>query len=205
MYGMLFALARVASAAWIGAATLFVIVAMQQAAYLEQKPRGISNHLKALLMDDLALLRFPAYYVVGGALIGAAILSLLLIGRRGYLKLSRWLIALGCLTAAAGLMAYDYRMVYRPLVTTILSDQKSSGLEPFVPSSGFNKSGAVGPAPPATSPEEYTRSPQFAMWHEHSKLVNEIEILLVLAATLTLSWPGTRPTQHTVMMRKSAH
>ena len=56
------AVARLASAAWVGAAMLFVITAVR-----EVRHPGFDSSTK----DTLALLRFPAYYAFGFVVVPA--------------------------------------------------------------------------------------------------------------------------------------
>ncbi len=68
-----FAVARLASAAWAGAAVLFVITALR-----EVRHPGFDSATK----DTLALLRFPAYYAFGFILISVALAgAVLALGR----------------------------------------------------------------------------------------------------------------------------
>jgi len=101
----LLTLARFLLSAWFGAATLFVIIGVREVRF---------PGFESAVRDQLVLLRFPLYYACGFALLGTALLSLVLLiaagGRRPALYA-------GCgLTAAAlAVMIYDYPCIYRPL------------------------------------------------------------------------------------------
>jgi hypothetical protein len=105
------AVARLASAVWVGAAMLFVITAVR-----EVRHPGFDSATK----DTLALLRFPVYYafafvVVSLALAGSAIA---LIGRkkgeRRLIVAASWLLALVLV-----LMVVDFVAIYLPIVGMI--------------------------------------------------------------------------------------
>jgi hypothetical protein len=105
------AVARLASAAWVGAAMLFVITAVR-----EVRHPGFDSVTK----DTLALLRFPAYYafgfvVVSGALAGCVFGSM---GRekgdRLRIVAASWLLGLVLV-----LMVVDFVAIYLPIVGMI--------------------------------------------------------------------------------------
>jgi len=103
-------IARFALAAWVGAAVLFVINGVRQVTF-----PGFDSPTK----DQLALIRFPAYYVFGFALVSAATVCLWAIVRSNLLgRLRRWIAAL-LTTAALALMVCDYMAIYRPLEAMI--------------------------------------------------------------------------------------
>ncbi len=101
-------IARFAASAWVGAAVLFVINGVQQAT---------SGQFESMTTDQLVLLRFPAYYLMGFVLVGAAFLGSAVseeavsFRRRGVL-----LVLFGL---ALGVMLFDYLVVYRPLAEMI--------------------------------------------------------------------------------------
>ena len=101
-------IARFAASAWVGAAVLFVINGVQQTT---------SGQFESMITDQLVLLRFPAYYVMGFVLIGAALMGSAVSGeafsfrRRGVL--------LGLFGLALVVMLLDYLVVYLPLAEMI--------------------------------------------------------------------------------------
>jgi hypothetical protein len=103
-----FAVARLASAAWVGAAVLFVVTALR-----EVRHPGFDSATK----DTLALLRFPAYYAFGFILISVALAGavLALAGRaraeRRRIVGAAWLLGLVLL-----LMVVDFVAIYLPIV-----------------------------------------------------------------------------------------
>jgi hypothetical protein len=106
------AVARLASAAWVGAAVLFVVIAVR-----EVRHPGFDSATK----DTLALLRFPAYYVGGFILVSVALAGtfVALLGRaKGQLRavaVAGWLLVL-----VLGLLVADYFAIYLPIVGMIL-------------------------------------------------------------------------------------
>src|SRR5580692_2584215 len=102
------AVARLASAVWVGAAMLFVITAVR-----EVRHPGFDSATK----DTLALLRFPAYYAFGFILISVALAGavLALAGRaraeRRRIVGAAWLLGLVLL-----LMVVDFVAIYLPIV-----------------------------------------------------------------------------------------
>jgi hypothetical protein len=104
-------LARLAAAAWVGAAVLFVITAVR-----EVRHPGFDSATK----DTLALLRFPAYYACGFVLVGAALGGTIVAllgcekGKRRGLLAAAWLLAV-----AIVLMVADFFVIYLPMVGMI--------------------------------------------------------------------------------------
>ncbi|GIX05511.1 MAG: hypothetical protein KatS3mg114_1380 [Planctomycetaceae bacterium] len=99
-------LARWCSAAWVGAAVLFVLVSLREVTYPE-----FSSSTK----DHLALLRFPVYYLTGAALLGLSTLTAFWARKHPEMSRLRSWIALGCLGGGLGVMLVDYLFVYQPL------------------------------------------------------------------------------------------
>ncbi len=103
---------RLASAAWVGAAVLFVIIAVR-----EVRHPGFDSATK----DTLALLRFPAYYAGGFVLISAALAGtfVALLGRtkgqRRSVLAAAWLLLLVLV-----LLVADYFAIYLPIVGMIV-------------------------------------------------------------------------------------
>jgi hypothetical protein len=104
-------IARLASAAWVGAAVLFVITAVR-----EVRHPGFDTATK----DTLALLRFSAYYACGFVLVVAALAgtALALVGRQKGQR--RGVVAAACLLGLVlGLMVADFVAIYLPIVGMI--------------------------------------------------------------------------------------
>jgi hypothetical protein len=104
------AIARLATTAWVGAAALFVVTAVREVMH-----SGFDSATK----DQLALLRFPAYYGFGFVL-----LALALAGTAGAWKAAgksrlRIRLAGGLLGLALALMAADFVAIYRPMAEMI--------------------------------------------------------------------------------------
>jgi hypothetical protein len=103
--------ARLAAAAWVGAAVLFVLTALH-----EVRHPGFDPATK----DTLALLRFPTYYAFGFVLVSVALAGSLfgLVGRaKGQRR--RIVVAASLLGLVLGLMVADYAAIYLPIVGMI--------------------------------------------------------------------------------------
>lgn len=98
-------LARFCSAAWVGAAALFVVNGVQEVT---------SPTFESTTKDQLALIRFPAYYWFGFVLVAGALMATLVAGRRSLGSIRHVMIAI-LLVASLGLMTYDWFAVYTPL------------------------------------------------------------------------------------------
>ena len=105
------AVARLASAAWVGAVTLFVITAVR-----EVRHPAFDSATK----DTLALLRFPAYYAFGFVVIAAALAGSVFAlmgrkkGQRRRIVAACWLLGLVLV-----LMVLDFVAIYLPIVGMI--------------------------------------------------------------------------------------
>lgn len=102
-------LSRFLLSAWFGAAVLFVIIGVREVTH---------PGFDSLIRDQLALLRFPAYYACGFPLLGGALASLVLCLACGLRKPAVYA-ACGLTLIALGLMAYDYPCIYSPLARSI--------------------------------------------------------------------------------------
>jgi hypothetical protein len=101
---------RLALSAWVGAAGLFVINGVRLIT---------SGAFDTVARDHIALVRFPAYYLVGAILLSLSLIGLL--PARGLIGLPRrrWTTVFA-LTLLAGLtMLGDYVFVYLPLAEMI--------------------------------------------------------------------------------------
>ena len=194
MFALMFALARMASAAWVGAAVLFVIVSVSQirhfdpqraepaAAAPEESNAGekLPPHLqldtlqRKHVIAQLALLRFPFYYETGAVLLGVSLFSAAFL-RRTYLKASRWTFVMVFLMGACGFLAYDWQNVYQPLrhITQKIANDPAAEVDPL-----------------------------FQTLHEHSKQVNGAQLVLTFLASLLMCLPGTRPEPSIVFVKE---
>lgn len=139
--------ARFASSAWVGAAVLFVINGVQQAT---------SGQFESMTTDQLVLLRFPAYYVMGFSFVGAAWVGAAICGEQ--LSFRRRGAVLGLLGLALMAMLFDYLVVYLPLAEMI-------------------------------TPPGKARAQGFQTLHQWSKIINSVDVALVLLGALLLCWP----------------
>lgn len=101
-------LVRLAASAWIGAAVLFVINGVSQVT---------SGKFESITTDQLVLLRFPAYYLMGFLLTGIAFVGAILSGDQ--LSFRRRAALLGLFGTAIIVMIFDYLVVYSPLAAMI--------------------------------------------------------------------------------------
>lgn len=101
-------LVRLAASAWIGAAVLFVINGVSQVT---------SGKFESITTDQLVLLRFPAYYLMGFLLTGIAFVGAVLSGDQ--LSFRRRACLLGLFGTAIVVMIFDYLVVYSPLAAMI--------------------------------------------------------------------------------------
>ena len=117
-------IARFCSSAWLGAATLFVIVGIREVTH---------GGFDAATKDTLVAIRFPAYYVTGAILVGAAWLGTCLAAKHPDLTKRRVTIALFSLLATLTVMALDYRFVYQPLLAMVTPPgvEKTSAFKPY--------------------------------------------------------------------------
>ncbi|MEO1999181.1 MAG: hypothetical protein ABGZ17_28375 [Planctomycetaceae bacterium] len=106
-------ISRTATTAWAGAAVIFVLTAIREVTAPE---------FDSVVKSQLALLRFPIYYVMAAVCLsfGIAGASLALIAERRYRK--QLLVFLGLAVTAAAMMVVDFMFIYRPLqeMTSIL-------------------------------------------------------------------------------------
>lgn len=103
-------LARFCIAAWIGAATLFVVVGVREVT------RG---GFDVATRDTLVAIRFPAFYLFGFALVGAGWLGTILAGHSAQFPRGRRLVSLILLSCVLVLMAVDYFTIYQPLLQMV--------------------------------------------------------------------------------------
>lgn len=103
-------LARFCTSAWIGAATLFVIVGVA-----EVTRGGFDSTVK----DSLVAIRFPAFYCFGAALVGTALVGTLLVRDTALLRNHRRILAAGLLFIVIAIMAIDYVWIYLPLLAMV--------------------------------------------------------------------------------------
>ncbi len=102
--------ARVASAGWVGAAALFVVTAVR-----EVRHPGFDSPTK----DALALVRFPAFYAFGFALVAVSLAGSLVAVSAGGSARRRTTVGALLLAATLTVMAVDNTAVYRPMADLI--------------------------------------------------------------------------------------
>ena len=178
-------IARFCTAAWVGAAALFVVTALREVR---------SSPFDPAAKDTLALLRFPAYYAFGFTLVGLALAGALLASRDRAAARDRVpsdgvppappntaqpdtaqpgtsasdradrlpvSVAAGLLAAVLLMMLADFIFVYRPLVGMI-------------------------------TPPGGVRVAQFGSYHRMSIWLNVGDVGLAAVAAVLLCWPNCR-------------
>jgi hypothetical protein len=113
-------LARFCLSAWVGAAALFVVNGVQQVT----EP-AFDSTVKA----RLALLRFPAYYVLGFVLVGLSLVCLAALWRSPLMARGRQVLASLLVAGSLGVMVYDYTQVYTPMVRMITRSEQAKPAE----------------------------------------------------------------------------
>ncbi|MEZ6045127.1 MAG: hypothetical protein R3C11_06010 [Planctomycetaceae bacterium] len=103
-----FMLSRFFLSAWVGAAAIFVVTSI-----VEQT----SEEFDSLVRDQLALMRFPYYYLFGFILLGGSLGTLLLTDRSKFWI--RWWISVGLLVVTLVIVLIDYFAIYMPLQNMI--------------------------------------------------------------------------------------
>lgn len=99
-------LARFTLSAWVGAATMLVIIGIREVTW-----PGFDSATR----DRLALLRFPPYYLLGFVLVGTAWLTTAgCLAFRALPPRRTWFV-LAAVTLSLALMTWDYLAVYGPL------------------------------------------------------------------------------------------
>jgi hypothetical protein len=104
------ALARFSLSAWVGAAVLFVIAGVREITSVALDP---------IARDQLALIRFPAYYGCGFVLLAVGLASSLPAIGHPAAGRKRAVTAAVLITAALVIFAADYQFIFRPLVAMI--------------------------------------------------------------------------------------
>ena len=102
-------IARFATAAWIGAAVLFVITGVREVRWPD---------FDSTTRDMLVTIRFPAYYAAGFALLGVGFICAM-ISRRHPALGRRAVPAIVLLALALALFAFDFTVVYQPLANAV--------------------------------------------------------------------------------------
>ena len=103
-------LARFCPSAWIGAASLFVIVGVAEVT----RPG-----FDATTKDVLVAVRFPAYYVCGAVLVTLGGVGAWLAGNSAAFPVRRRIGSLVLLAAALACMTIDYVWIYQPLLQMV--------------------------------------------------------------------------------------
>ena len=103
-------LARFCVSAWIGAASLFVVVGV-----MEVTRGGFDSATK----DTLVAIRFPAFYLFGSFLIGVAWFGALMAGRSIDFLSGRRKLAIASLSLVLVMMTVDYFLIYLPLLQMV--------------------------------------------------------------------------------------
>jgi len=112
-------IARFCLSAWIGGAVLFVINGVRQVTI---------STFDSTIRNELAVLRFPPYYLFGTVLMVLALLGILMAATSP--KARGRMIVVGLLIVASlGVMAYDYNTIYLPMEEMIVPYDKARPAE----------------------------------------------------------------------------
>ncbi|MDA1016865.1 MAG: hypothetical protein O3A00_20705 [Planctomycetota bacterium] len=149
--------ARFALPAWFGAATLFVITSVRE---------QVSQAFDFATKDQLALVRFPAYYWFGFVLVGVSLACLVAARSHSAVSTRRMRWSVGLVIASLCLMVVDYFYIYEPLAALI---------HPV----GQERVGQF--------------LADFTAYHNASKYINFLDGCLCMAAGLLISTPRTNP------------
>lgn len=103
-------LARFCLSAWIGAATLFVIVGVT-----EVTRANFDSRTK----DVLVAVRFPAFYVCGATLVSLGLIGTWFAGNSALFPRNRRISTLVLLVIVLTVMAVDYFSIYQPLLQMV--------------------------------------------------------------------------------------
>ncbi len=117
------AMARFCLAAWVGAATLFVVTGVRVAI---SKQVDLNN---SEVIDALVAVRFPSYYLFGFALVSLAGLGLIAAWRHPGLGRIRIWTCSGLIAASLVLMLFDYFSIYLPLIEMVTPAGKAKPSE----------------------------------------------------------------------------
>lgn len=110
-----FCLLRVVLPFWVGAAVLFAINGSAEQRF-DFEPLTPDH---AVVKDQLALIRFPAYYALGFSCVGTAIAGSAVCLLSSSLPRRRLMIVTGMLTVVMLLMVWDYNFIYAPLQASL--------------------------------------------------------------------------------------
>lgn len=113
-------LARFALSAWVGAAALFVVNGVREVT---------STDFDSMTRDRLVTLRFPAYYEFGFALVGVALVCLVLTLGARLMPRKRQITAVVLAGLALAVMTYDFKTVYQPLEKMITPPGQARPME----------------------------------------------------------------------------
>lgn len=126
-------LSRFSLAAWIGAASLFVVTGIAEV----QSPEFDSTTKSAL-----ALLRFPYYYRFGFTLVGLGLLATW--RAKSTIPPVQRRLALGFIEAALIVMTADYFLVYQPLAGMLAEPVRSAGFQTYHEASKYVNFASLG-------------------------------------------------------------
>lgn len=140
-------------AAWIGAASLFVIITVAQIK---------TGKMTSDVLDQLSLIKFPIYYKFGFTLIIASLIGSILAFAGKTISGVRAAACVGLIALAAILMTVDVYTIYGPLEKMI-------------------------------DPPGQARTAEFQSYHEASKNINTLGLVICLVAEIGLLWPWKKP------------
>lgn len=121
---LILTLLRVVLPAWVGAAVLFAINGSAE----QRHTFEVGEALNGVVRDELAIIRFPAYYSFGFVCVGTSLALTVILQFSPPLPRGRIAWAGGLLLAAIALMLWDHYFVYTPMFGMLdpLGVEKSS-------------------------------------------------------------------------------
>ena len=141
---------RLAISFWVGGAILFVITSVAE----QRHPQ-----FDSLIRDQLAIIRFPLYYIFGWVCLGTTLIASVIAAMLNKGCLRKRLLACCCLALISTAIAVvDYKWVYQPLQVLI-------------------------------TPPGQARTQQFITLHEQSRLINEVHLTIALIAAIVICLP----------------
>ena len=141
---------RLAISFWVGGAILFVITSVAEQRH---------SQFDSMIRDQLAIIRFPLYYMFGWVCLGTTLIASLIAAMLNKGCLRKRLLACCCLTLISTAIAVvDYNWVYQPLQVLI-------------------------------TPPGQARTQQFITLHEQSRFINEVHLTIALIAAIVICLP----------------
>ena len=137
MKSLCFTICRFSLAAWVGAASLFVVTGIQEVR---------SPEFDSVTKSALATLRFPSYYAFGFGLVSVALLTAVIAARHRLLSRWRAWAVPSLVIIVFVMMVIDYVWVYRPLavMNAAVTEARPASFEAYHNASMYMNAAHVG-------------------------------------------------------------